>query len=129
MTGDRAAEDLLRELAPQVLGVLVRRFGQFGLCEDATQEALLAAAAQWPAEGVPASPRGWLVTVATRRLLDILRSEQSRRRREELAAMTTPQAELLSPAADAGPGPDGDDSLALLLTCCHPALSAPGRSR
>ena len=127
MTGDQPTEDLLRVMAPQVLGVLVHRFGQFGLCEDATQEALLAAAAQWPVAGVPASPRGWLVTVATRRLLDALRSEQARRRREELAALSTPQAELLSPPADAGPGPDRDDSLALLLTCCHPALTAPGQ--
>jgi RNA polymerase sigma factor (sigma-70 family) len=124
---DRAAEDLLRELAPQVLGTLVRRYGHFDRCEDATQEALLAAALQWPAEGQPASPRAWLITVASRRLLDQARNEQSRRRREDQVAVATPQAELLSPAADAGPGTAQDDSLALLFGCCHPALSAPSQ--
>ncbi len=124
---DRAAEELLRELAPQVLGALVRRYGHFDLCEDATQEALLAAALQWPAEGQPANPRGWLITVASRRLLDQARNEQSRRRREDQVAVATPQAELLSPAADAGPGADRDDSLALLFGCCHPALSGPSQ--
>ena len=83
---DRIVEDLLRELAPQVLGALVRRYGQFDACEDAVQEALLAAAAQWPADGVPANPRGWLVTVASRRLTDQVRSDDARRRREEVDA-------------------------------------------
>ena len=124
---DQAAEDLLRELAPQVLGALLRRYGHFDLCEDATQEALLAAAMQWPAEGQPASPRAWLITVASRRLLDQARNEQSRRRREDQVAVATPQAELLSPPADAGPGTGRDDSLALLFGCCHPALSAPSQ--
>jgi predicted RNA polymerase sigma factor len=127
MTPDRDVEDLLRELAPQVLGALVRRFGHFDVCEDATQEALLAAALQWPAEGTPASPRGWLITVASRRLLDDMRSDQARRRRENLVAAATPQAELLSPAAGAGRVQDRDDSLALLFGCCHPALSAPSQ--
>jgi RNA polymerase sigma factor (sigma-70 family) len=119
-------EDLLRELAPQVLATLVRRYGQFHLCEDASQEALLAAALQWPAEGRPENPRGWLITVASRRLMDQVRSEQSRRHREDLLAVATPQSELLGPPADAEPA-DRDDSLALLFGCCHPALSAPSQ--
>ncbi|WP_371503500.1 sigma-70 family RNA polymerase sigma factor [Kitasatospora sp. NBC_00374] len=120
-------EDLLRELAPQVLGALVRRYGVFDTCEDAVQEALLAAALQWPAEGTPANPRGWLVTVASRRLVDQVRSEQARRRREDRIALATPQAELLSRAADTDADADRDDSLALLFLCCHPALSEPSR--
>ena len=127
MTVDRDPGDLLRELAPQVLGALLRRFGHFDLCEDATQEALLAAALQWPRDGTPDNPRGWLITVAARRLMDAARSEQSRRRREDQVAVATPQSELLSPAADADPGQDRDDSLMLLFGCCHPALSAPSQ--
>ena len=127
MTTDQDPGDLLRELAPQVLGALLRRFGHFDLCEDATQEALLAAALQWPREGIPENPRGWLITVGARRLMDAARSEQSRRRREDQVAVATPQSELLSPAADADPGQDRDDSLALLFGCCHPALSAPSQ--
>jgi RNA polymerase sigma factor (sigma-70 family) len=122
------AEDQLRELAPQVLAALVRRYGygQFQLCEDASQEALLAAAVQWPRDGIPESPRGWLVTVAARRLTDQVRSEQSRRTREELIAMAAPPSGLLGPPADAEPA-DRDDSLALLFGCCHPDLSAPSQ--
>jgi RNA polymerase sigma factor (sigma-70 family) len=120
------AEDLLRELAPQVLGALVRRYGQFHLCEDASQEALLAAALQWPTDGIPENPRGWLITVGSRRLMDQVRSEQSRRNREELIAVATPASELLGPPADAEPR-DRDDSLALLFGCCHPELSAPSQ--
>ncbi len=127
MTADRATEDLLRELAPQVLGALVKRYQRFDVCEDATQEALLAAALQWPADGTPANPRGWLITVASRRLIDELRSEQSRRQREDLAAMSTPQAAMTGPAADAEPAAGTDDSLALLFGCCHPALSPPSQ--
>jgi RNA polymerase sigma factor (sigma-70 family) len=123
---DRGLEDLLRELAPQVLGVLVRRYRQFHLCEDASQEALLAAALQWPADGIPENPRGWLVAIGSRRLMDQVRSEQSRRNREELIAVATPQSELLGPPADAEPT-DRDDSLALLFGCCHPELSAPSQ--
>ncbi|WBP86634.1 RNA polymerase sigma factor [Kitasatospora cathayae] len=120
-------EGLLRELAPQVLGVLVRRHGgSFDACEDAVQEALLAAAVQWPADGVPASPLAWLVTVAGRRLVDQVRSEAARRRREEAIALATPQSALLAPAADAA-DPTADDSLALLFLCCHQALSVPSR--
>jgi RNA polymerase sigma factor (sigma-70 family) len=126
VTGDRGVEDLLRELAPQVLGALVRRYGQFHLCEDASQEALLAAAVQWPADGVPENPRGWLITVGARRLMDQVRSEQSRRTREELIAVATPASELLGPPADARPA-DRDDSLALLFGCCRPELSSPSQ--
>jgi len=124
VTGDPGSvENLLRELAPQVLGALVRRYGQFHLCEDASQEALLAAALQWPTGGIPESPRGWLITVASRRLLDRVRSEQSRRNREALIAVATPQSELLGPPADAEPT-DRDDSLVLLFGCCRPELSS-----
>jgi RNA polymerase sigma factor (sigma-70 family) len=127
LTSPGTTGDLLRELAPQVLAALLRRhgYGQFYLCEDATQEALLAAAVQWPADGQPANPRGWLVTVATRKLLDQVRSEQSRRQREERIAVATPRSELLAAAPDAPPGTD--DSLILLLGCCHPAISTPSQ--
>jgi RNA polymerase sigma factor (sigma-70 family) len=106
-------EDLLRPLAPEVLGALVRRYGGFDSCEDAVQEALLAAATQWPADGVPDNPRAWLITVASRRRIEALRRDTARRRREESLAVL------------AGPGPvqAGDDTLALLLLCCHPALT------
>jgi RNA polymerase sigma factor (sigma-70 family) len=127
VAGDRRVEDLLRELAPQVLGALVRRYGRFDSCEDACQEAMLQAATQWPGEGVPANPRGWLITVASRRLMDMMRSEYSRRQREYQVAAATPQAELLSGPADARPGADRDDSLTLLFLCCHPALSTPSQ--
>ncbi|MGI5164488.1 RNA polymerase sigma factor [Spirillospora sp. CA-253888] len=113
----------LRALAPRVLGALVRRHGQFDACEDAVQEALLAAAVQWPAEGAPANPYGWLITVATRRLTDQWRSESARRDREAAVAA---EAELLAPAADEHPA-DGDDTLTLLFLCCHPALTAPSQ--
>ena len=119
-------EDLLRQLAPQVLGALVRRYGHFDTAEDAVQEALLAAATQWPAEGVPANPRAWLITVASRRLTDLLRSEQARQRREDTVAQWTLPSQRLAPAADetvSGAGPGSDDTLILLFLCCHPALS------
>nr|WP_237534842.1 sigma-70 family RNA polymerase sigma factor [Streptomyces sp. SID3343] len=119
---------MLREVAPQVLGVLVRRHGQFDACEDAVQEALLAAAVQWPREGVPDNPRAWLITVADRRMIDLWRSERARRNREaRLAAETSPEESIVpGPGADA-PDPDRDDTLTLLFLCCHPALSAPSR--
>ncbi|HMH89748.1 MAG TPA: DUF6596 domain-containing protein, partial [Streptosporangiaceae bacterium] len=127
MTTSRSdVEGLLRELAPQVLTALVRRNGQFHLCEDASQEALLAAAQQWPSGGLPDNPRGWLITVASRRLTDQVRSEQSRRAREEQVAVATPPSELLGPPADAEHA-DRDDSLALLFGCCHPDLSSPSQ--
>ncbi len=128
MTADRDPGDLLRELAPQVLGALLRRFGHFDLCEDATQEALLAGALQWPRDGTPDNPRGWLITVAARRLMDAARSEQSRRRREDQIAVATPQSELLSPAADADPGQDRGRQLMLAVPAAAcPALSAPSQ--
>jgi len=120
---DEAVEDLLRQLAPQVLGALVRQYGQFDASEDAVQEALLAAAVQWPKDGVPESPRGWLITVAGRRLTDQLRRESARRHREERAAALAIPDEPLAPAADDGPRRDADDTLTLLFLCCHPALT------
>jgi RNA polymerase sigma factor (sigma-70 family) len=114
--------ELLRELAPQVLGALVRRYGQFAACEDAVQEAMADAVAAWPARGVPESPKGWLLTVASRRLIDEVRSEHARRRREQdhaAASVSLEQAEE--------PEPDRDDSMTLLFLCCHPALSGPSQ--
>ncbi|OXM74048.1 MULTISPECIES: RNA polymerase sigma factor [Amycolatopsis] len=120
-------EDLLRELAPQVLAILMRRYGGLDTCEDAVQEALLAASTQWAKAGVPDNPRGWLLTVATRRLTDWMRSDSARRRREDEDLLATPAALLVAPGADErGPG-DADDTLTLLFLCCHPSLSAPSR--
>jgi RNA polymerase sigma factor (sigma-70 family) len=123
-----STEDLLRALAPQVLGVLMRRYGGLDTCEDAVQEALLDAATQWPASGTPDNPRGWLLTVATRRLTDMLRGESARRRREEAVYLATPPAALAEagsgvPGAPGGALPDHDDTLTLLFLCCHPSLS------
>ena len=115
-------EDLLRQLAPQVLGALVRRYGHFDTAEDATQEALIAAARQWADEGLPDSPRGWLITVASRRLTDLLRAEAARQRREDTVARWVLPEQWLAPAADTAPG-DRDDTLILLFMCCHPALT------
>lgn len=117
--GHQRVEDLLRELTPQVLGALVRRHGDLGRCEDALQEALVAAHTAWPVEGIPDSPRGWLTTVATRRLIDAVRADAARQRREAALAQ---QVRLFAPAADEEPG-SGDDSLALLFLCCHPSLT------
>jgi RNA polymerase sigma factor (sigma-70 family) len=114
----RRIEDLLRELAPQVLGALVRRHGQFDAAEDAVQEALLAAALQWPTEGIPDNPRSWLTTVASRRLVDEWRSESARRRREEHDALLD---------VERPPAAGQDDTLTLLLLCCHPSLSGPSQ--
>jgi RNA polymerase sigma factor (sigma-70 family) len=111
-------EDLLRELTPQVLAAVARRYGDMADAEDAVQEALLAAARQWPAEGLPENPPGWLVTVATRRLTDRLRHEDARRRREAVAVSREPIGATI-------PAAERDDSLTLLFLCCHPALS-PG---
>ncbi|RPF36162.1 RNA polymerase sigma factor [Streptomyces sp. TLI_185] len=115
-------EDLLRLHAPQVLGALVRRYGHFDAAEDAVQEALLAAAGQWPSAGVPDNPRGWLIKVASRRLTDALRSEQARRAREERAA-------ALASRLASGPdrAPREDDALTLLFLCCHPDLTPPAQ--
>jgi RNA polymerase sigma factor (sigma-70 family) len=124
---DARVEDLLRRLAPQVLGALVRRYGQFDACEDAVQEALLAAAVQWPDEGVPENPRGWLITVAARRMTDQLRSEHARRVREDTAAAQVPADAATAPAPGEELAPDEDDTLTLLFLCCHPALSPPSQ--
>ena len=117
-----ALEGLLRDLAPRVLGDLTRRSGQFDLSEDAVQEALLAAATQWPGTGIPENPRSWLLTVATRRLTDLIRADSARRRRE-----TTSDVSVTAPAADDDRAADRDDSLRLLFLCCHPALSEPSQ--
>ncbi|MCG5217527.1 sigma-70 family RNA polymerase sigma factor [Streptosporangium sp. KLBMP 9127] len=123
MSGDdTAVEELLRELAPQVLGALVRRYGHFDAAEDAVQEALLAAAVQWPKEGRPDHPRAWLITVASRRLTDQFRSEEARQRRETTAAAMAPPEDLTAPPADEQ-APAEDDTLTLLFLCCHPALT------
>ena len=114
----RAIEDLLRECAPQVLGAVVRRYGDFATCEDAVQEALLAAAQQWPVEGVPEHPKNWLIRVAARRRVELLRNEAARRRREEAVFLTTVEPPPVS---------EVDDSLTLLLLCCHPAVAAPSQ--
>ncbi|WP_242891352.1 RNA polymerase sigma factor [Actinomadura litoris] len=127
MTDPLGVEDLLRELAPQVLGVLVRRHGAFDACEDAVQEALLAAALQWPEEGVPEKPRGWLLTVATRRLTDQWRSESARRDREAAVAAWDPAASSTGPEPGEDQPGDRDDTLTLLFLCCHPALSPPSQ--
>ncbi|GAA3673175.1 RNA polymerase ECF family sigma subunit [Lentzea atacamensis] len=112
-------EGLLRELAPQVLATLVHRHGQFDACEDAVQDALADAARQWPVDGVPDRPRSWLLTAASRSLVDGWRSESARRRREVTVTALEPAGEIVVP--------DQDDTLALLFLCCHPALSAPSQ--
>ncbi|MEV4551507.1 RNA polymerase sigma factor [Nonomuraea wenchangensis] len=123
MTGRSGdVEHLLRTEAPQVLGALVRRFGHFDVAEDAVQEALLAASRAWVADGVPDDPRSWLIRVGYRRMVDLLRSEQARRRREHEAGVA--ELAMGQPARQARPPQETDDSLALLLLCCHPALSA-----
>ena len=114
-------EHLLRAEAPQVLGALVRRFGRFDAAEDAVQEALLAAGRAWEADGVPADPRSWLIRVGYRRMVDLLRSDQARRRRELEAGVT--DLAMADPSRGTGPVSAVDDSLTLLLLCCHPALS------
>jgi RNA polymerase sigma factor (sigma-70 family) len=122
-------ENLLRDLAPQVLGVVVRRSGDFAAAEDAVQEALIAATRHWPREGVPDHPRGWLIQTAMRRLTDQVRSEQARRRREGTAALREPPPGAADPDADSdgdgGNVTDRDDTLLLLFMCCHPSLTAP----
>ena len=124
MTGpslDAASERLLRELAPQVLGAVIRRFRDFAAAEDAVQEALVAAFTQWPQEGVPENPRAWLIRVASRRMLDYWRSEEARHNRETAVAL---EAQTLAPAADHELAMNQDDTLILFFMCCHPALTA-----
>jgi RNA polymerase sigma factor (sigma-70 family) len=140
-TEHAAFEDLLRELAPRVLGVVMRRFGGLDAAEDAVQEALIAAATHWPADGVPSNPRGWLLQTATRRMTDQIRSDQARRRREAAVARAEPPPS--EPDQDTGPTLEGfsggltgaglaamtggaadrDDTLILLFMCCHPVLT------
>jgi RNA polymerase sigma factor (sigma-70 family) len=117
-------EHLLRELAPQVLGAVVRRYGDFAAAEDAVQEALTAAAFQWPRAGVPENPRAWLIHVAARKLTDAIRSEAARRRREAKIVLETPPEETMVPPPDEA-RVEGDDTLTLLFMCCHPALTRP----
>jgi RNA polymerase sigma factor (sigma-70 family) len=114
---------LLRELAPQVLGAVARRHGDWADAEDAVQEALIAAATQWPVAGIPTNPRGWLYQVAIRRLTDHVRSETARRRREDEVAAERSAAEPFVPPPDGEIGIDGDDTLVLLFMSCHPALT------
>jgi RNA polymerase sigma factor (sigma-70 family) len=121
MSGE-TIDGLLRRLTPRVLGALVRRYGHFDTCEDAVQEALLAATQQWPTDGVPQRPHAWLIQVASRRLTDLLRAEQARRRREGTVASWVLPQERVAPAADADRA-GVDDTLVLLMMCCHPALS------
>jgi RNA polymerase sigma factor (sigma-70 family) len=118
---DDRSELLLRELAPQVLGVVIRRFRDFNAAEDAVQEALIAAATQWPEEGLPDNPRAWLIQVACRRMIDHQRSELARRRRETDAAL---QLDQLAPAPRTENETEQDDTLILLFMCCHPALTS-----
>jgi RNA polymerase sigma factor (sigma-70 family) len=117
---DATSENLLRELAPQVLGAMARRFRDFSSAEDAVQEAMLAAFTQWPQEGIPENPRGWLIQVASRRMADQARSEIARRERETTVAR---EAESVTPFLDLDSDMDPEDTLVLLFMCCHPAVS------
>ncbi|MET9319340.1 sigma-70 family RNA polymerase sigma factor [Streptomyces sp. NPDC003038] len=123
-----ASEDLLRRLAPQVLGALIRRYGHFDAAEDAVQEALLAAARQWPEQGLPGNPRGWLIRVASRRLVDQLRGEDARRRREESAAALTPRDAYVMPPPGESRAPAEDDTLTLLFLCCRAEVGTEART-
>lgn len=126
MTVGPGVEDLLRTLSPRILGALVRRYGNLGLCEDAVQEALLHVSVEWTKHGVPERPRGMLLTIANRRLIDLVRSEHARREREERVMIGAPSSEFLRlPGED--DDADRDDSLILLLMCCHPGLTPPSQ--
>ena len=122
-TLDPASQHLLRELAPEVLGVVTRRYRDFAAAEDAVQEALIAAALQWPHDGRPDNPRAWLILVASRRITDHIRAEAARRHREQLVVSLVPADEQVALAADEAGATGHDDSLDLLFMCCHPALS------
>jgi RNA polymerase sigma factor (sigma-70 family) len=123
VTTDAGTDECLRRLAPQVLGAVARRYGHFDACEDAVQEALLAATSQWPRDGTPENPRAWLITVASRRVTDRLRSEQARRQRETADAAREPADAFIVPAPDQERSAGEDDTLTLLFLCCHPVLS------
>jgi RNA polymerase sigma factor (sigma-70 family) len=120
-------EEVWRRASPHVLAALLRRHGDLADCEDAAQEALLAAADQWPRDGIPDSPRGWLVRVASRRLIDRVRSDRSRAEREEAVGVARPADAFVAPATDENADAGGDDTLLLLLLCCHPALTRPSQ--
>ncbi|MEZ0074164.1 RNA polymerase sigma factor [Planotetraspora sp. GP83] len=122
---EEPVEELLRTLASQVLGSLVHRYGDFARCEDAVQEALIAAGDTWPRSGVPAHPLGWLNTVAARRYIDQVRADGARERREWAALDAMPRDALVAPPPDAEPA--RDDLLELLFLCCHPALTVPSQ--
>ncbi|WP_034263100.1 RNA polymerase sigma factor [Actinospica robiniae] len=124
---DRDIDELLRDLVPQVVGALVRRYGRFEECEDAVQDALLDAIVQWREDGVPENPVGWLTRVAHRRLVDRGRSDLARRRREAAVAAMVRAEEPTEDAPGDLPRPDRDDSLVLLFLCCHPSLSPPSQ--
>jgi len=121
----RSVEHLLREITPQVLGALTRRHRDFAAAEDAVQEALVDASMQWPLEGVPENPAGWLYRIALRRLSDQLRSEAARRRREKQVAIELADEEVHVPSIDEEFEPEQDDTLVLLFMCSHPSLTAP----
>ena len=127
MTSDAHLESLLRRSAPQVLAALLRRHRDFEAAEDAVQEALLAAAIQWPTTGVPDSPSGWLITVASRRMTDQFRNDLARRRRELVTAVQALPDDLRAPPADEDQAQD-DDTLTLLMLCCHPSLTPPSQT-
>lgn len=116
-------EHLLRELAPQVLAAVTRRYGDFTAAEDAVQEALIVAVQTWPREGLPERPRAWLIQVAARRITDHIRAESARRRRETALVGETLPEDSMAPPLDTDAEPEKDDSLLLLFLCCHPALS------
>jgi RNA polymerase sigma factor (sigma-70 family) len=120
-----SSESLLRDLAPQVLGAVARRFRDFAAAEDAVQEALIAATVQWPVQGVPENPRAWLIHVAARRMTDAIRADLARRRRETQVAAEVAEAEPVVPAPDSGEVEEHDDTLLLLTMCCHPSLTRP----
>src|SRR5260370_3527453 len=118
---DTTSEHLLRELAPQALGSVARRFRDFSSAEDAVQEAMIADFTQWPQDGVPENPRGWLIQVASRRMTDQVRSEIARRQRETAVAK---DVETMAPVDEIESDMDPDDTLILLFMCCHPALTS-----
>jgi RNA polymerase sigma factor (sigma-70 family) len=122
-TAELETQHLLRNLAPQVLGIVVRRFRDFSAAEDAVQEALITAATQWPREGRPESPRAWLIQVAARRMADHVRTETARRQREQVVVSLVPPDEQVTLALDGDEPAARDDTLGLLFLCCHPALS------
>ena len=124
-TSDATIEGLLRDLAPQALGAVTRRHRDFAAAEDAVQEALLAAAVQWPEQGVPENPRGWLIHVASRRMTDAIRADLARRRRETDVVAEAMEAEPTMPSPDSDGVEAHDDSLLLLFMCCHPSLTRP----